>query len=555
MQTARGTVVAPRVFQHPTANQRSNSNRNDRYKELVREEKTQKDGGLWSKHYNPTTLQLQHQPPPSPASPLLPPPPPQPQQQPQASSPSSAQQQQQGSCPQGWQTLMRGILRVMAFLGDHLQAKWRIVPAHQREEWDDAVRNMSMALGMDQTERLVVENALLVWFPLVFIAPIIVPTAVRPSAGGGVRACLAQKMLELLQMEQASALSRGLLPSDIADFFTDAHQYFARQTDAAAAAQQPQQPQQQQQQPAPAMTAAVDPVATVQQLVDNHPHHHPPTLTAAQVQAAKDRLAQHLAGRHVPHVPMDSPCITLSLCRPSAQPRLRELTMVVATSADGGGTAGQQGGATGGGPSGGLPYQQPQQGQQVPAAAVGHPAADNDGAADYYMVPPLPGSLRVRLKKRLLFQNRKGYIYFLVGRRVKCSPGTQRSGIYIGAHHFILWAMHGWPQNGRMQYPTHLEPRPRKAAKQPVHDPLTYKPIAMHICSNPACINPLHIFYGDHSNNAKAVQCSLQAHTRIVANSSIFHQFSMGLARRDPTKDFSNTPVQAASSLLTPSAT
>jgi hypothetical protein len=72
--------------------------------------------------------------------------------------------------------------------------------------------------------------------------------------------------------------------------------------------------------------------------------------------------------------------------------------------------------------------------------------------------------------------------------------------VWIGAHEFVLWAMHG--------YPRHLVasadgPRVLFSVNNVDGDP-PKRPVVVHVCNKPGCINPLHLYYGTTSRNVKA---------------------------------------------------
>lgn len=391
---------------------------------IAMEESHEKGGGLWSRHYNP----------------------------------------KDGHDLLGRQ-IVRGIVRVFGFLGDRLHQKWRIIPDHQRQSWDAAVTNIARELFMEG-ERDVVENALLIWFPL---------TIRQQPCYAGLHAVLLQaaeayrRNNPLTNADQDTLQRLGLQPQQQAQPHQAQPSEQAQQQQAQPQQHQPQQqqaiPQQQQQQ--------VQAVLHVQQMV----------------QAAKLEIRNTLLGVQHPGTPMDSPCITLDMQTHHQ-----------------------------------LPSYQP---------------------AGFQFVPHLRGSYKYKLVRGLLFKNKPGYLYFLVGRDQSLLQQSNR--IYMGAHQFILWAMHGYPEGGQITYHPLLEPRPKLAARKLASGSrLTYKALSMHVCSNPSCLNPLHLFYGEKSNNQRAVKDPYTSHTDIVCNSAIHAENSMGLMRRSPKDHFGKSPMQAS---------
>lgn len=85
---------------------------------------------------------------------------------------------------------------------------------------------------------------------------------------------------------------------------------------------------------------------------------------------------------------------------------------------------------------------------------------------------------------------------------VYLGSGSGKS-VWIGAHEFVLWAVHGYPRHRVPNNDGVDQPRVLYSVKDLDGD-TPKRPVVIHVCNTPGCINPLHLYYGTTARNVKA---------------------------------------------------
>lgn len=135
---------------------------------------------------------------------------------------------------------------------------------------------------------------------------------------------------------------------------------------------------------------------------------------------------------------------------------------------------------------------------------------------------------------------RKPHMALRLWFKVKCKPvkhsttgfrpipdGARKDGqnITFGAHTFVLWAIHG-----------------NACAITECGEDIRLKTCCMHVCNNKTCVNPLHLWWGHHSENKFAGlqrDTACEAHSTVVSLSLRKSEDVFGLPKRSIDRELS----------------
>jgi hypothetical protein len=99
-------------------------------------------------------------------------------------------------------------------------------------------------------------------------------------------------------------------------------------------------------------------------------------------------------------------------------------------------------------------------------------------------------------------------------RRHRTIPRWEASGPpkhkFMGGHVFVNWALHGALTRTHHFDGDEFVRRPGRQALQWVR-----KPLVLHLCNTPSCLNPLHLMKGTYPHNARA-RHTTEAHVGAV---------------------------------------
>ncbi len=425
--------------------------------------------------------------------------------------------------------VLRGVLRVLAQLGDRLHPKWRMVPKHMQDAWDKAAQQIAGLVRMDEHEACVVQNAMLILFP----------SCICQQSGQPTTADQASTSAPLGHVqggqEPAAAAAAAAAAGKSPKYFKYVEQYYGLLVQGQPEWDMP----------------FMSPCLTLDNRSDRQPRLRE-SLWKKDLQSANGSGG---GGSSDADAGAAGGAAGTSAAGESAV-----LAAAAAVTA-----AGESNTAPG---VGATSSAQNADALHAGAAAVGAAVLPMDQPG-YFEVPHLDDKDRHADSQIMsspgayvkLFMGQGGIVRYTAkrgtgGKNKAASDGVdgaqqhqpRRGKVFFGAHQFILWVMSGYPKDGKVKYTVRKK---KNGAIETNEAKGNREAIGMHLCNNPECLNPLHLVYGTRRNNmlASKKMRGQRENARVLRMAMVEEQAMRHLGLPVRNLQTLSTPTQSADKL------